>query len=447
MNFETLLATKEKKLQDCQELIEELKKEEEILNHENIKIINRRLQELINKEILFFNNLEYTKFKNNPHEINDLEDEIYFCFNLYVKNIDEIKLEKLNKHKSELTKSHRIRKYMQDFTNTLKSIFKNPKELIFKSESKFIKYKESYRARKDTQYFTNISKLVLENSKDLFSLINIVGFFIVIFILTQHFIQTKTIPFIDSQKIIALAVTGILFGGIFCFFYIAIFVFSRELHKYFLKTPRIIPIVICFTASTTAFVTLSDLSLFLIILVIVNIILLFFGRKYIISSNTIEICAMQIILIFILYAVIAFIYALVIIKTQKINDIYLFFACILILGLFSFLFYINDFKFFILANAIILIFSLYALNKNIISYLKIGNFDAELLLSKNKTLKDKLIDNNISFIENTEDIKVENVRILSDAKDVYYIQSKKEDNTSTEKSFIIDKKYVLDKNF
>lgn len=42
MNFETLLATKEKKLQDCQELIEELKKEE-ILNHENIKIINRRL--------------------------------------------------------------------------------------------------------------------------------------------------------------------------------------------------------------------------------------------------------------------------------------------------------------------------------------------------------------------------------------------------------------------
>lgn len=244
-----------------------------------------------------------------------------------------------------------------------------------------------------------------------------------------------------------MAVTGILFGGIFCFFYIAIFVFSRELHKHFLKTPRIIPIVICFTASTTAFVTLSDLSLFLIILVIVNIILLFFGRKYIISSNTIEICAMQIILIFILYAVIAFIYALVIIKTQKINDIYLFFACILILGLFSFLFYINDFKFFILANAIILIFSLYALNKNIISYLKIGNFDAELLLSKNKTLKDKLIDNNISFIENTEDIKVENVRILSDAKDVYYIQSKKEDNTSTEKSFIIDKKYVLDKNF
>ncbi|MCW0225762.1 hypothetical protein OJP16_06090 [Campylobacter lari] len=61
MNFETLLTTKEKRLQDCQELIEELKKEEEILNRENIKIINRRLQELINKEILFFNNLEYTK--------------------------------------------------------------------------------------------------------------------------------------------------------------------------------------------------------------------------------------------------------------------------------------------------------------------------------------------------------------------------------------------------
>ncbi|EHH0537932.1 hypothetical protein J7D62_001029, partial [Campylobacter lari] len=97
--------------------------------------------------------------------------------------------------------------------------------------------------------------------------------------------------------------------------------------------------------------------------------------------------------------------------------------------------------------AIILIFSLFTLNKNIISYLKIGNFDAELLLSKNKILKDKLIDNNISFIENAEGIKVENVHILSDAKDIYYIQSKKEDNTSTEKSFIIDKKYVLDKNF
>lgn len=49
--------------------------------------------------------------------------------------------------------------------------------LIFKSESKFIKYRESYRIRKDTQDFTNTSKLVLENSKDLFSLINIVGFF------------------------------------------------------------------------------------------------------------------------------------------------------------------------------------------------------------------------------------------------------------------------------
>ncbi|MCV3523754.1 hypothetical protein L8Y01_06670 [Campylobacter lari] len=92
-------------------------------------------------------------------------------------------------------------------------------------------------------------------------------------------------------------------------------------------------------------------------------------------------------------------------------------------------------------------FSLFALNENIVSYLKIGNFDAELLLSKNKFLKDKLINNNISFIENTEGIKVENIHILSDAKDVYYIQSKKENNTSTKKSFTIDKKYVLDKNF
>ncbi|EAK0446280.1 hypothetical protein [Campylobacter lari] len=452
MNFETLLATKEKKLQDCQELIEELKKEEKVLNHENIKIINRRLQELINKEILFFNNLEYTKFKNNPHKINDLENEIYFYFNLYIKNIERIKLEKLNKHKSKLTKSHRIRKYMQDFTN--KSIFKKSEELIFKSESKFIKYKESYRTRKDTLDFTNISKLVLENSKDLFSLINIVGFFIVIFILTQHFIQTKTIPFIDSQKIIALAITGIVFGGIFCFFYIAIFVFSRELHKHFLKIPIEIPILICIATLIIFFITQNDpsikfLFLFLITLVIANIILLFFGRKYIISSNMIEICTMQTILIFILYAVIAFIYALVIINTQITDNIYYHLALVYIVFciLFSFLFYINDFKFFILANAIILIFSLFALNKNIISYLKIGNFDAELLLSKNKTLKDKLIDNNISFIENTEGIKVENVHIISDAKDVYYIQSKKENNTSTEKSFIIDKKYVLDKNF
>nr|WP_257929482.1 hypothetical protein [Campylobacter lari]MCR6529323.1 hypothetical protein [Campylobacter lari] len=326
--------------------------------------------------------------------------------------------------------------------------------LIFKSESKFIKYRESYRIRKDTQDFTNTSKLVLENSKDLFSLINIVGFFIVIFILAQHFIQTKTFPSIDNQKIIALEITGIVFGGIFCFFYIVVFFFSRELHKHFLKMPIEIPIIIYIATLIIFFITQNDpsikflfLFLFLITLVVTNIILWFFGRKYIISSNKIEICVMQTILIFILYTAIAFIYALIIIKTQKINDIYLISTCILILGLFSFLFYFNDFKFFILINAIILFFSLFALNENIVSYLKIGNFDAELLLSKNKFLKDKLIDNNISFIENTEGIKVENIHILSDAKDVYYIQSKKEDNTSTEKSFIIDKKYVLDKNF
>ncbi|EAK0440280.1 hypothetical protein [Campylobacter lari] len=339
---------------------------------------------------------------------------------------------------------------MQDFTN--KSIFKKPEELIFKSESKLIKYKESYRIRKDAQDFTNISKLILKKSKDLFSLINIVGFFIATFILAQHFIQTKTIPFIDSQKIISLAITGIVFGGIFCFFYIAVFVFSRELHKHFLKIPIEIPMLIYIATLIIFFITQNNpsikfLFLFLITLIVANIILWFFGRKYIISSNMIEICAMQIILIFILYIIIAFIYVLVIIKTQKINDIYLISTCILILGLFSFLFYFNDFKFFILINVIILFFSLFALNENIVSYLKIGNFDAELLLSKNKFLKNKLIDNNISFIENAEGIKVENLHILSDAKDVYYIQSKKENNTSTEKSFIIDKKYVLDKNF
>ncbi|ELP5687663.1 hypothetical protein QTV00_001649, partial [Campylobacter jejuni] len=54
---------------------------------------------------------------------------------------------------------------------------------------------------------------------------------------------------------------------------------------------------------------------------------------------------------------------------------------------------------------------------------------------------------NISFIENEEGLKVKDLYILSDAKDVYYIQSKKEENKKLKKSFLIDKKYVLDKDF
>ncbi|HDZ5229050.1 TPA: hypothetical protein RJ338_001589, partial [Campylobacter jejuni] len=105
-------------------------------------------------------------------------------------------------------------------------------------------------------------------------------------------------------------------------------------------------------------------------------------------------------------------------------------------------------KFFVLINTIILFLSIMFLNENITSYLKIGNFKVEeMTLSKNKIVKNKLLDNNISFIENEEGLKVKDLYILSDAKDVYYIQSKKEENKKLKKSFLIDKKYVLDKDF
>ncbi|CAM2843749.1 hypothetical protein HEBU111660_03440 [Helicobacter burdigaliensis] len=100
-----------------------------------------------------------------------------------------------------------------------------------------------------------------------------------------------------------------------------------------------------------------------------------------------------------------------------------------------------------MANTIVLFLSIVFLNENITSYLKIGNFKAEMTLSKSKIVKNKLLDNNISFTENEEGLQVKDLYILSDAKDVYYIQSKKEENKKPKKSFPIDKKYVLDKDF
>ncbi|EAI6228886.1 hypothetical protein CBO25_08300, partial [Campylobacter jejuni] len=98
MDFKTLLNIKEKRLQECQELIKKLEKERsnyEIANCKNIKEINIKLEKLIKKEILFFENLEYEKFKNNPQEFDDLEDEIYFYFDLYMINISKLELKEL----------------------------------------------------------------------------------------------------------------------------------------------------------------------------------------------------------------------------------------------------------------------------------------------------------------------------------------------------------------
>ncbi|EID4054992.1 hypothetical protein LB037_001729, partial [Campylobacter jejuni] len=133
------------------------------------------------------------------------------------------------------------------------------------------------------------------------------------------------------------------------------------------------------------------------------------------------------------------------------NYCYLGFGCFIIFIFFSLQLCFKDFKsfkFFALINTIILFLSIIFLNENITSYLKIGNFKAEeMTLSKNKIVKNKLLDNNISFIENEEGLKVKDLYILSDAKDVYYVQSKKEENKKLKKSFLIDKKYVLDKDF
>ncbi|HEH5506052.1 TPA: hypothetical protein SHD62_001636, partial [Campylobacter jejuni] len=53
MEFKTLLNIKEKRLQECQELIKKLEKERsnyEITNCKNIKEINIKLEKLIKKE-------------------------------------------------------------------------------------------------------------------------------------------------------------------------------------------------------------------------------------------------------------------------------------------------------------------------------------------------------------------------------------------------------------
>ncbi|EFK9785117.1 hypothetical protein HIW21_001800, partial [Campylobacter jejuni] len=159
----------------------------------------------------------------------------------------------------------------------------------------------------------------------------------------------------------------------------------------------------------------------------------------------------QTMLIFIIYIAIAIISVFIIIKSQEINYCYLGFGCFIIFIFFSLQLCFKDFKsfkFFALINTIILFLSIIFLNENITSYLKIGNFKAEeMTLSKNKIVKNKLLDNNISFIENEEGLKVKDLYILSDAKDVYYVQSKKEENKKLKKSFLIDKKYVLDKDF
>ncbi|RTJ17078.1 hypothetical protein C3H44_06465 [Campylobacter jejuni] len=425
MDFKTLLNIKEKRLQECQELIKKLEKERsnyEITNCKNIKEINIKLEKLIKKEILFFENLEYEKFKNNPQEFDDLEDEIYFYFDLYMINISKLEL----------------------------------KELEFNSKVEFKKYEERYETRKDKKDFIKLSKSILQTLKDLFQVTNLAGFSIIIFILILHSLQTKTIPFLDSQKATALAITGVLFGGIFSFFYMGIFSFSRELYKQYFKIPKRIPFIIYITSSIITFITLQKPNILLLISIVIVFIvangaLYFFGREYRISLNKIETFMLQTILIFIMYVSMIIVSIFIIIKSQEVNYIYLGIGHLIIFIFFSLQLCFKDFKsfkFFVLINTIILFLSIMFLNENITSYLKIGNFKVEeMTLSKNKIVKNKLLDNNISFIENEEGLKVKDLYILSDAKDVYYIQSKKEENKKLKKSFLIDKKYVLDKDF
>ncbi|ECL6415700.1 hypothetical protein FVK83_07345 [Campylobacter coli] len=422
MEFKTLLNIKEKRLQECQELIKQLEEErnsQNIANSENIKEISLKLQTLIEKEILFFENLEYQKFKNNPQEFDDLEDEIYFYFDLYIKSIFKLKF----------------------------------KEINFKSKVEFVKYKERFDTRSNKKDFIKLSKSILQISKDLFQVAILAGFSIIIFILILHSLQTKTIPFLDGQKAIALAITGVLFGGIFCFFYMGIFSFSRELYKQYFKMPMIIPIVIFITSLGVFLITLikpNAIGFILIsIAIIVSIFLQITTLKYRLS-RTLTPLVLIFTLILCLWSVIAFTNSLIFTKYQEINNVFIFcvIAHILIFALFSLQFYFNDIKSSAFISAFILFLSIIFLNKNITSYLKIGNFKAEeMILSKNKIVKNKLLDNNISFIENEEGLKVEDLYILSDAKDAYYIQSKKEENKRLKKPFLIDKKYVLDKDF
>ncbi|HEA7900885.1 TPA: hypothetical protein RXK12_001724, partial [Campylobacter jejuni] len=204
------------------------------------------------------------------------------------------------------------------------------------------------------------------------------------------------------------------------------------------------------------FITLQKPNILLLISIVIVFIvangaLYFFGREYRISLNKIETFMLQTILIFIMYVSMIIVSIFIIIKSQEVNCIYLGIGHLIIFIFFSLQLCFKDFKsfkFFVLINTIILFLSIMFLNENITSYLKIGNFKVEeMTLSKNKIVKNKLLDNNISFIENEEGLKVKDLYILSDAKDVYYIQSKKEENKKLKKSFLIDKKYVLDKDF
>ncbi|EOH1848336.1 hypothetical protein ACLU5V_001805, partial [Campylobacter jejuni] len=242
----------------------------------------------------------------------------------------------------------------------------------------------------------------------------------------------------------------------FSFFYMGIFSFSRELYKQYFKIPIKIPFIIYIASSIITFITLQKPNILLLISIIIvfiiaNALLYFFGREYRISLNKIETFMLQTILIFIMYVSMIIVSIFIIIKSQEVNYIYLGIGYLIIFIFFSLQLCFKDFKsfkFFVLINTIILFLSIMFLNENITSYLKIGNFKVEeMTLSKNKIVKNKLLDNNISFIENEEGLKVKDLYILSDAKDVYYIQSKKEENKKLKKSFLIDKKYVLDKDF
>ncbi|BEJ61590.1 hypothetical protein B10172_16120 [Campylobacter jejuni] len=139
MEFKTLLNIKEKRLQECQELIKKLEKERsnyEITNCKNIKEINIKLEKLIKKKFYFLKNLEYEKFKNNPQEFDDLEDEIYFYFDLYMINISKPEL----------------------------------KELEFNSKVEFKKYEERYEIRKDKKILLNFQNQFCKLQKIYFKL-------------------------------------------------------------------------------------------------------------------------------------------------------------------------------------------------------------------------------------------------------------------------------------
>ncbi|CAM2843798.1 hypothetical protein [Helicobacter burdigaliensis] len=162
----------------------------------------------------------------------------------------------------------------------------------------------------------------MQTSKDLFQVASFAGISIVIFILIQHSLQTRTIPFVDSQKAIALAITGILFGGIFSFFYMGIFSFSRELYKQYFKMPITIPLIIYIASTIVTFITLQKPSILLLISIVIvfivaNVLLYFFGRKDRVSLDKFGIFTTQTILILIIYVAIAITGFLLSLKPKK----------------------------------------------------------------------------------------------------------------------------------